>query len=787
MRRFNILLGAALLMAGGVTPPAQARRSLGKIDTRLRNIEGQVAYYLTTIRPPNTRLTGKALTKRLIDGMVLYRMKDYSRAAIVLMDIVNRYPGTQEAAEAAFFLGDSMFQQREFVVARANFQRVVQAGPTNPYYQLGLQRLLELEMRRAAVLGVRQSADPQRMKKVERLLALIEAIPPGRREASVDYVRGKYLYFRGRVQAALKVFGSIGRSNPYYVQAVYFLGVCNIKAGKLNAAAAVYQRMIDEVIFGYFKPKGRTQRRVLQLLIMAAARLAYVRGQTRDVEKAIEFYNAIPRKSPYFDDALYERAWAYLKARRYDRAVQALEMLNVANPKYGRSDEARVLLGNLKIQTRDFSGAKAVFRKAAQALRPVVRKLRGLQDAGVDPKAIFAQLTSDNLEAFDIKIRLPKLALRWLRRQPGLKRAMMVLDDIKAIRQMVDESHRLIRVIERKLRLGSQISQFPALAVARARAADFETNLLSLQGDLAAHLRHLVRDLLTPAERAELDRIRARRKQLEQELAKLPKSSDAYSTRVKKVRSLFDRIDSDALVIQIDIKNLEAMLKAISDYYYRTIKTQRMPRAVMKRNLAAVRKQIKTLKGLVQSLRDDVADARNNIGIGDAVMVYEQRLRRQYRAALRRERDIAAKAASRLTPGKASRKARIDALMARIGRARQNLASVNRRIDAYLAAKRKDVLRVLAEEKAKLAGYRQQMALYGPSSREVVGGVALQNFRRVSQMVQAVLVKADVGVLDVVWAIKKLAKSRYEKKEALYMRAMEALKKKYQEPRGVTK
>ena len=109
------------------------------------------------------------------------------------------------------------------------------------------------------------------------------------------------------------------------------------------------------------------------------------------------------------------------------------------------------------------------------------------------------------------------------------------------------------------------------------------------------------------------------------------------------------------------------------------------------------------------------------------------------------------------------------------------------RIDGYLAAKRAEVLRVLAEEKAKLNGYRQQVALYAPTSKEVVGGVALQNFRKVSQMVQSVLVKADVGVLDVVWAIKNLAKGQYEKKESLFMRAMEALKLKYREPRGRAK
>lgn len=407
---------AVLLFALTLASPASAgaRRSLNKIDQNLRTIEGQLAYYLTTIRPPKRTMSARDLQKRLIDGMVLHRMKDYSRAAIVLMDIVNRHPGTTAANEAAFFLADSMFQQREFVVARSNFQKVVSSGSSNQYYQLALQRLLELEMRRAAVLGRAQTADPQRMAQVAELLRKIEAIPAGYRQPSVDYVRGKYLFFRGRVADALKVFSGLGKSHPYHLQAVYFIGVCHIKAGRLNAAAATYKRLVNEVILGRLKLKNATQRRVLQLIILAGARLAYVRGRTADIENAIELYNAIPRKSPFFDDALYERAWAYLKAKRYDRAAQALQLLNVANPNYEKADESKVLLGNLKIRTKDFRHAKAIFRQAASALRPVVRKLRGLKSSAIDPKAIFDQLTTENLEKFDIKIRLPKLALRWL-------------------------------------------------------------------------------------------------------------------------------------------------------------------------------------------------------------------------------------------------------------------------------------------------------------------------------------------------------------------------------------
>lgn len=361
---------------------------------------------------------------------------------------------------------------------------------------------------------------------------------------------------------------------------------------------------------------------------------------------------------------------------------------------------------------------------------------------------------------------------------------MMVLDDLTAVKAMIGESHKLIRAVERKLRIGSQISRFPALAVARARAADFETQMLSLQGDLSSHMRDLVLSLLSATDRAELDRLQKLRKKLAAELKKLPKSTDGYSTRVKKMRGLIDQIDSNALAIQLEIKNLENMLKSIEAYYYRTIKTQRVPKAVMQRNLDAVKKQVTVLKGLVKGLREDLADNRNNLGIGDSVMAYEKKLRAQYAAVLTREQQLTAAAAANLTPDKAARKARIDSLLVRIQRADSNLKGVNQRIDGYLAAKRGEILRVLAEEKAKLAGYRQQVALYAPSSKEVVGGVALQNFRKVSQMVQGVLVKADVGVLDVVWAIKNLAKGQYEKKESLFMRAMEALKLKYREPRG---
>ena len=80
-------------------------------------------------------------------------------------------------------------------------------------------------------------------------------------------------------------------------------------------------------------------------------------------------------------------------------------------------------------------------------------------------------------------------------------------------------------------------------------------------------------------------------------------------------------------------------------------------------------------------------------------------------------------------------------------------------------------------------GYHQQLAAYAPDGREVVGGVTYENFRRVSQRVYSVLVKADVGVLDVVWAVKNLTKTTYEQRDSEIMKALEMLKEKYREAR----
>src|SRR5262249_56376606 len=86
----------------------------------------------------------------------------------------------------------------------------------------------------------------------------------------------------------------------------------------------------------------------------AAGRLHYEGDQPSD---AIDHSLTISRHSPYFDGALFEVAWVYVKAKEFDKALRALELLALANPKSAMLPDVRILEGNLRIRKAQTTAA----------------------------------------------------------------------------------------------------------------------------------------------------------------------------------------------------------------------------------------------------------------------------------------------------------------------------------------------------------------------------------------------------------------------------------------------
>ena len=63
-------------------------------------------------------------------------------------------------------------------------------------------------------------------------------------EPATPYVRGKYYYYRNRLDDAAQVFAAIPQANPYFFQARYFIATIQVKRGDLAGATQGYDALL---------------------------------------------------------------------------------------------------------------------------------------------------------------------------------------------------------------------------------------------------------------------------------------------------------------------------------------------------------------------------------------------------------------------------------------------------------------------------------------------------------------------------------------------------------------
>jgi TolA-binding protein len=744
-------------------------RGLSAIRQEIRQLDGSLNHYLKVLKMPKGK-SRRTLMKRFLDGLVLYEMKDFDKAAVVFMDLVAHHKNSVAARQARFYLAECLYKRREYHSALGHYQAVVDRGPTTKHYQRALQRLLELAFR---------THDHSR---VHKLVARIQQIPTGQRDESMEYVLGKYYYHRGLYKRAKQVFASIPLTGKHGDQARYFLGVIAIKEKKLKNAQNIFQRSLRRIKANREKgkPLKGKKRRLRDLFTMALARLHY---HNDDPDGAIRLYKTLSRRSAQFEQALYELAWAYLRAWEFYRAIKSLELLVLLNPDSKHVPESKILVGNLKIIAHQFAEAKKLFKQTAKNYRPIYHKVRQLQKEHWSASKFLALLTDEGTEALDIEVYLPKDTVKTLKRQPQVRRAMRIIGDVKRIKSVIASCERIITRVERRLNSASRISAFPELARARAHAVEVEIKLARVRAELVGKLKKVVGPAASAQERAELARLEKKRTKLEKMVKEMPASGEAFELRVAKIRATYDKKESKLHKLSIMVQGLQAKLIAIKNYYESTRAQQKLPASVIQKKVSALKKEIAYLQKEATAIRAAIDDGRTAAGIDDETMRQERRVRAQYKQVLERQRRLMATIRSRMGAGNQGRAAQVENVLRTAANVRRKLDTYNRRIEKLLAFKLGRTRRILAEEKQNLKSYKALLVGYEPESREVAGGVTKESFHAIAGDLSELLVKADVGILDVAWAIKTAQSEKWAKHTRKQGKALQALEERFQEVR----
>jgi len=176
----------------------------------------------------------------------------------------------------------------------------------------------------------------------------------------------------------------------------------------------------------------------------------------------------------------------------------------------------------------------------------------------------------------------------------------------------------------------------------------------------------------------------------------------------------------------------------------------------------------------VKELALQIETGRLQVGVGDQDFEREAALRKEYTALVEQERQILRGLGATLDP-------KVDAGFQRVAGVEAMLDQHDQLIDAIVAERSNEMRQVLDEEGAKLTGYRTRLASLEGESEEVVGGIALDNYRKVRQRFYDLVQRADVGVIDVSWAVREEHRVRGEALSRERARALKALEDEYRD------
>lgn len=761
-----VALGALLWSSAG-----QAQ-DLDELSRELTDIEGELD---TVKRSPLRAQSVRSPTyveERLTDGELFYRLQDYLRASIIFTDIVDNHPQHPAAADALFLLGDSLYHAGDYLGARSRFRQVLdRAGDPamRPYVQRALGRLIEIAIHIRDFDGV------------EQYFQQLSRLPPTEVEATTAYFRAKYLYSRSvpqedvlreagtgnideqteqqgfapsaqvdlaTLEQARVAFEAVPPGSPYYLQARYFIGVIHTIRNEYPQAIEAFRRVLrGEAV----TPE---QRLVLHLTHLALGRLHY---ETDQLDQAIEAYQAVPRTSPFFDTALYEIAWVYIRLGDSTRAERALEVLSVAAPDSHYIPDGKVLRGNLLLRNGRFDDANDVFREVRNQFGPVLRDLDEMRDAHPDLQTYFRQLVRENMEAFDVSNFIPERARSWVNLEGDFDRAIGALRDLAQARQLIRETDDLVVRLNAALGAPNRVSVFTDLRMQRETTTALRNRAADVRRKLVRWEERNVR-----SGGGELEQVREERRRIERQLGGMPTSEDDFIMRDDELLGRYRALERQLSELQVELLGIDARIVALRRFL-ETAEGLENPDAILteisqqEQAVVAYRERIDQLERLIEV-------GRIQVGVGDTRYQRDTRLREEYRALVDRERQLTGASGSEAEP-----------LFRRMASIEAAIDQHDARIDAVVEERVSEMRRVIDEEEGKLAGYRDAITGLEGEAEEVIGAVTASTFADVRGRFYDLVLRADVGRIDVSWARREEHRMRVDMLTRERSRELQAL------------
>ncbi|MGB5523051.1 MAG: hypothetical protein WBM96_10825, partial [Polyangiales bacterium] len=238
----------------------------------------------------------------------------------------------------------------------------------------------------------------------------------------------------------------------------------------------------------------------------------------------------------------------------------------------------------------------------------------------------------------------------------------------------------------------------------------------------------------------EAARVRSRRREVQANVIQMPVDTEDFVDRDMERLSQFRAAERDLQGLRVEILGLEARIVA-SRAGLPAIDPQKANPQALAAQLAEHEAEIQAYEEQLTWIRRRLEVGRLHVGVGDKRYQADDVERDELIDLVERERRLAGSGGPQFDAAFS----RVAALERRLDQRDAELAAVvNRRVSQMLAT--------VEEETAHLRRYRAALGSLEGEAEDVVGAITYLNFNRVHDRFYDLVLRADVGKIDVSWA-----------------------------------
>ena len=532
----------AVVMSAGAAQAQTASQRLDAIDEDLSRLES-VALKAEVISSKFSAET------RLSDATIAHELKQYDRASYLLLDVVSRTtPGSFRGyRQALYLLGDSLYQQRNYIGAR-NYLRQLRAMGPGDYYQDGLGKLLEIAYETNNYDGIEE---------------IYSEMGSSSRPA-LSYLRARTLYEQGRYGDAAKVFKQAAEKPEFFYKGNYHAGVAHVELGQLDEAERLFAKVAERV------PQTADDYHVYNLAHLARGRLAYEQEAYRE---ALNHYTQVDRQDSAFFEAMYESAWANIQLEKYDQAQQMIDILVSGEPDVATYTKAMLLGADLAQRNEDYDRALEAYEKLLIHYDPVRAKVFEFAAAHPDLEGHFQTMITEDLR-LQVPADLPNVytdfavltPTQWLTENNQLRRARQLVDDVSLVKMNLRTAYEDLRQIETRLGTEGRLKSFPNLAEDVAELITVESRLIEIQRDLVNQQAAGTAAGLSASDAATWKEMKSELDLLHSRYEDIPRDVEELNARQELVNEDFEQLRERLTEVGRELDELKAQIAGAEVY-----------------------------------------------------------------------------------------------------------------------------------------------------------------------------------------------------------------------------